>query len=106
MYVNIYGALNVYTWTEPQVHPGLPPQLILDNGAPNRHGGDFKDIGSISRTTFMPYSGLGNVVALPAPSRSAAGRPSLCKANYLFVDGHAETLTSDEALRALVTRNW
>jgi prepilin-type N-terminal cleavage/methylation domain-containing protein/prepilin-type processing-associated H-X9-DG protein len=106
LYVNIYGPLRVYTWTEPQVHQGLPPQLILDNGAPDRHGGEFKDLGSINQSNLTVYSGLGNIVAAPAPSRSAAGKPSLCKANYLFLDGHAETLSSDVALRALVNREW
>jgi prepilin-type N-terminal cleavage/methylation domain-containing protein/prepilin-type processing-associated H-X9-DG protein len=106
MYVSVYGPLNLYTWTEPQVHAGLPAQLILDNGAPNRHGGDFRDIGSIKKSDFTTFNGAGNIVASPAPSRSAAGRPTLCRANYLFLDGHAETLNSDVALRALTTRNW
>jgi prepilin-type N-terminal cleavage/methylation domain-containing protein/prepilin-type processing-associated H-X9-DG protein len=105
--IQLYSALNVWTWWQPQVHPGLPKQTVFDNGAPNRHGGNWKDVGSIKPSpSFATFSGAGNVLDAFSGSRPAAGRPVTCKANYLFLDGHAETLASDVALRAIVTRNW
>jgi len=85
-----------WRWWTPQVHPGLPPQTYFDSGAPNRHGGLPTDAGGIqlapSYATLM--------------TTTFAGKPGTCRANYLFLDGHAETLASDQALRALATRNW
>ncbi|HEX3358305.1 MAG TPA: type II secretion system protein [Tepidisphaeraceae bacterium] len=105
--------LGAWTWWTPQNSPDLPKQLIFDNGAPNRHAGNWQDAGAINTGTatarYAPYATwtTGENIDVNKPSkRSAAGKPSTCRANYLFLDGHAETLTSDVALRALVTRNW
>ena len=99
-------ALNAWTWYEPQVDQNLPKQLIIDNGAPDRHGGLFGTSAQSSRHRRMRPGRAGNVIHSPAPAQSAQGKPATCRANYLFLDGHAETLPSDVALRALVNRNW
>jgi prepilin-type processing-associated H-X9-DG protein len=101
------SGLGVWTWYQPLVFTGLPKQIVFDSGAPNRHGGDPKDVGSIKpvQFNFANYSGGGTILT-DNGRRSAGGKPATCKANYLFLDGHAETLTSDVGLRALVSRNW
>ncbi|MBC8106925.1 MAG: hypothetical protein H7Z14_10075 [Anaerolineae bacterium] len=101
------GGLGVWTWWQPQVHAGLPKQTLFDSGSPNRHGGNGFDVGAIKPVTgrYGNYTGNGNINTGQG-FRKASGRPGTCFANYLFLDGHAETLTSDVALRALVTRNW
>ena len=85
----------------------MPKVIRFDSGAPNRHGGHPDDVGSIKNVAggFATYTGGGNITT-DFGSRSAAGKPGTCKANYLFLDGHAETLASDLALKALFTRNW
>jgi prepilin-type N-terminal cleavage/methylation domain-containing protein/prepilin-type processing-associated H-X9-DG protein len=104
---NPNGLSNCWTWWQPQVWPNLPRQSIFDNGAPNRHGGNWRDVGAIKGApTFATWSSAGNILDSFNGSRPASGKPSTCRANYLFLDGHAETLTSDQALRAIVTRNW
>jgi prepilin-type processing-associated H-X9-DG protein len=90
------GLPPAYTWWKPQVHAGLPPQTFFDSGAPNRHGGKNDQAGGISVTP--PFSVLNT-------GQYQGSKPGTCVANYLFLDGHAETLRSDEALRALVSRN-
>jgi prepilin-type N-terminal cleavage/methylation domain-containing protein/prepilin-type processing-associated H-X9-DG protein len=85
-----------WRWWQPTVDPNLPKQIFFDSGAPNRHSrGRPQDAGAIDLVNFKPLTGT-----------SFSGKPGTCKANYLFLDGHAETLSSDQALRALVTRNW
>jgi len=85
-----------YTWWKPTVDPGLPKVIYFDSGAPNRHGGRAQDAGAIELgPTYRTVKG-----------NSLEGKPQTCRANYLFLDGHAETLASDVALRALATRNW
>jgi prepilin-type N-terminal cleavage/methylation domain-containing protein/prepilin-type processing-associated H-X9-DG protein len=59
----------------------LLPQLYFRSGAPNRHGGKGRDC-----LSYWP------------------GRQSSCRANYLFLDGHAETLDAARAARAMSTR--
>jgi prepilin-type N-terminal cleavage/methylation domain-containing protein/prepilin-type processing-associated H-X9-DG protein len=105
--VELNGSLNCWTWWSPQVDIHLPPQLIFDNGAPNRHGGKWQDAGAVHLApTYATWVEAGNIDAGRPSRRAAAGNPSSCIANYLFLDGHAETLPSDVALRALVNRNW
>lgn len=90
------GFPRAWRWWQPTVDANLPRQIYFDSGAPNRHSrGRPQDAGSIDLITFKQIT-----------TGIAAGKPSTCKANYLFLDGHAETLTSDVALRAFVTRNW
>ena len=77
-----------YDWTtaetQPASWPSVPPAvqvLGFASSAPNRHGkGIAKD--------------------------AVRGRPGgqRCFANYLFLDGHAETLNSPQAVKALSTR--
>lgn len=57
-------------------------QLFFASGAPNRHGGDPLDARIINGTRRLERA----------------------KANYLFLDGHAETLDSVSALRSLSSR--
>jgi prepilin-type N-terminal cleavage/methylation domain-containing protein/prepilin-type processing-associated H-X9-DG protein len=105
--IQFNNNLSCWTWWTPQVDTGLPRQLVFDNGAPNRHTGQWQDAGSIHiAPTYATWTGPEIILGAGVPKRPAAGRPSTCKANYLFFDGHAETLTSDTALRALVDRNW
>jgi len=78
-------------WTQPPFDPGLPKQIFFDSGAPNRHGGNPQDAGTISGSPDW---------------KVIQGKPSTVRANYLFCDGHAETLSGDIALRALTNRNW
>jgi prepilin-type N-terminal cleavage/methylation domain-containing protein/prepilin-type processing-associated H-X9-DG protein len=101
------SALGVWTWWQPLVFSSLPKQIVFDSGHPMRHGGDPKDVGAIKPVQFsyVNYSGAGQIMT-DQGFRKAAGHPEKCKANYLFCDGHAETLNSDVALRALVSRNW
>ena len=84
-----------YRWPPQGLQPnGPPPQMYFNSGAPNRHGGKNEHAGMIElNPPFKPVGVLG-------------GKPETCLANYLFLDGHAETLRSDQALQALVTRNW
>jgi prepilin-type N-terminal cleavage/methylation domain-containing protein/prepilin-type processing-associated H-X9-DG protein len=83
-----------YRWAPQGLQPnGPPPQMYFNSGAPNRHGGKNEHAGMIDLNTFKPNNILG-------------AKPETCLANYLFLDGHAETLRSDQALQALVTRNW
>jgi len=105
--IQVNSTFNAWTWWQPQVWPGLPKQTVFDNGAPTRHGGNWKDVGAVKTApSFATYTGVGNILDPYNGPRPIAGKPTLCKSNYLFLDGHAETLTSDVALRALVSRNW
>jgi hypothetical protein len=103
-------GLGSWTWNSPPFDAGLGPikrQMLFDSGAPNRHGG-----------TIMPFSGQPGGFAGYIDGKGAsgiylsganpnAGKLGTFKANYLCVDGHAVTLPSDLALRALTqTRNW
>jgi prepilin-type N-terminal cleavage/methylation domain-containing protein/prepilin-type processing-associated H-X9-DG protein len=90
------GLPKAYTWWKPQNHPGLPPQTYFDSGAPNRHGGSHLMAGGIA--TVPPFNVMTTGIY-------AGSKPSTCIANYLFLDGHAQTMRSDEALQAFVTRN-
>jgi prepilin-type N-terminal cleavage/methylation domain-containing protein/prepilin-type processing-associated H-X9-DG protein len=105
--IELNSALNCWTWWTPQVDTNLPAQLIYDNGAPNRHGGKWQDAGAVhTAPTYATWTDVGNIDAGRPSKRTAAGKPATCLANYLFLDGHAETLSSDVALRAMVNRNW
>lgn len=66
-----------YDWAVPNT---IVPALFFISGAPNRHGG-------------QPRDGL-----------SVYGRQSSARANYLFLDGHAETLDAAAAALAMSTR--
>jgi prepilin-type N-terminal cleavage/methylation domain-containing protein/prepilin-type processing-associated H-X9-DG protein len=59
----------------------LQAQLYFRSGAPNRHGGKAQDC-----LSYYP------------------NKESLCLANYLFLDGHAETLDCARASKAMSTR--
>ena len=84
-----------WRWAPQGFQPnGPPPQMFFNSGAPNRHGGKNEHVGIIDLTP--PF----------APNANLGGKPATCLANYLFLDGHAETLSSDRALQAMVTRNW
>jgi prepilin-type processing-associated H-X9-DG protein len=94
------GFPRAWRWRQPPVDPGLPKQIFFDSGAPNRHSrGQNKDAGMIE---LGPPTGNYRTIT----TGISAGKPSTCLANYLFLDGHAETLTSDQGLRAIATRNW
>jgi len=86
-----------WKWAPQGFQPNGPPaQMYFNSGAPNRHGGRAENAGAIELApSFKPLS-----------NPALGGKPSTCLANYLFLDGHADTLTSDQALRALATRNW
>jgi prepilin-type processing-associated H-X9-DG protein len=80
--------LGRYDWTTAETQPGqwasVPPAvqvLGFASSAPNRHGGGGAKEAVRGRVTA-----------------------SKCRANYLFLDGHAETLTSPQAVKALSTR--
>jgi prepilin-type N-terminal cleavage/methylation domain-containing protein/prepilin-type processing-associated H-X9-DG protein len=102
LWVDKQGVPQAWRWVVPQYDNNLPRQLVLDNAAPNRHGGRLRDIGAIDPLQLKPTRN--GYVQNGVPW--GAGRPGSCKANYLFLDGHAETLASDQALRAMVSRNW
>ena len=86
-----------YRWAPQGFQPNGPPvQMYFNSGAPNRHGGKAEHAGMIELNP--PFA--------PILTGAAGGKPSSVLANYLFLDGHAETLRSDQALQALVTRNW
>jgi len=91
------GFPRAWRWRQPPVDPNLPRQIFFDSGAPNRHSrGKPQDAGPIALApTYATIT-----------TTTMAGKPSTCRANYLFLDGHAETLPSDQALRAFATRNW
>jgi prepilin-type N-terminal cleavage/methylation domain-containing protein/prepilin-type processing-associated H-X9-DG protein len=86
-----------FRWRQPPFDPNLPKQIYFDSGAPNRHStARPQEAGMIKLAPgYETWQGV-----------PAAGHPAKCLANYLFLDGHAETLASDVALRALATRNW
>ena len=90
------GFPRAWAWAYPRNDPNLPPQIVLDDGAPNRHAGRVDDRGYLNMdfNTFLPTTA------------SNAGKMATLKANYLFLDGHAETMNSEQALRALTSRNW
>jgi len=92
-----------WQWSYPRVDANLPPQIVLDDGAPNRHGGDFLPQVPAG---WAPGGWIGKDSNWLPTEQSAGSKMSLMRANYLFLDGHAETLSSDRALRALTTRNW
>jgi prepilin-type processing-associated H-X9-DG protein len=79
---------------KPPYNSQVPPQIVFDSGAPNRHGGP--------RNPLEAWGGIATV----APYGVVVGKPQLGRANYLMCDGHAESLTGDVALRALILRNW
>jgi hypothetical protein len=89
------------------VFSNLPRQIVFDSGAPNRHGGSPLDVGAIRPVAkgYATWTSPGNIKT-DMGYRPAAGKPATCRANYLCLDGHAETLPSDVAIRALVSRNW
>jgi prepilin-type N-terminal cleavage/methylation domain-containing protein len=98
LYQNQVSGLGSWTWNSPPFHAGLPRQIMFDSGAPNRHGG-----------TITPVPGFGAGFAGYIDKDGKASHPKMQTylANYLCLDGHAETLSSDVALRALTqTRNW
>jgi len=99
------SGLGSWTWNSPPFDPGLPKTILFDSGAPDRHGGQIKPM-------FGQASGFAGSIddkgkALQNNAVNSVSKMSTFKANYLCVDGHAETLASDQALRALTqTRNW
>jgi prepilin-type processing-associated H-X9-DG protein len=92
-----------WQWSYPRVDPNLPPQIVLDDGAPNRHGGEFFPQVAAG---WSPGGWIGKDANWQPTDVSAGSRMTTMRANYLFLDGHAESLSSDQALRALTTRNW
>lgn len=84
------GFPSGYRFWTPPVNTLVPVQIYFDSGAPNRHGGLNVNAGIISKAPDF---------------RIVQGKPGTVRANYLFLDGHAESLTGDQALRAFVTRN-
>lgn len=94
------GFPRSWRWWQPPVDPQLPKQIFFDSGAPNRHSrARPQDAGAIE---LGPPTGNYRTIT----TGINAGKPNACRANYLFLDGHAETLASDEALRAIANRNW
>ena len=94
------GFPRAWRWRQPpgsDIPPDVRNRIFFDSGAPNRHSkGRPQDAGAIALAPT--YATL--------TTSALAGKPSTCRANYLFLDGHAETLTSDQGLRAIATRNW
>jgi prepilin-type N-terminal cleavage/methylation domain-containing protein/prepilin-type processing-associated H-X9-DG protein len=91
------GFGQVWSWVR-------PPHI--DSGAPNRHGGpdnQIKCYGGIKDASANPPFQQFNLVD---QSTGVQGDVRAGMANYLFVDGHAETLRNVDALRALISRNW
>lgn len=90
------GGDRGWHWVHPPYNSNVPQQLVFDSGAPNRHAGPNN-----------PLECIGGVDSSPAGNYPVvSGKPQLGRANYLFGDGHVESLTGDIALRALITRNW
>ena len=79
---------------EANVRGLVPAQLFFDSGAPNRHS-----------NVSDPAKCAGGVDS-KANYGVVGGTPQKGLANYLFADGHVETLSGEVALRALITRNW
>jgi prepilin-type N-terminal cleavage/methylation domain-containing protein len=105
LYNNQVSGLGAWTWNSPPFDANLPKQIMFDSGAPQRHGG------SISPVSGYPAGFAGYIdkdgIARTHSNANPAPKMSTLKANYLCMDGHAETLPSDVALRALCqTRNW
>jgi type II secretory pathway pseudopilin PulG len=98
-------GLGSWTWNSPPFDPGLPKTILFDSGAPNRHGGTITSVNG-NGAGFAGYvDGLGNMKQ--TSNANPVSKFGTWKANYLCADGHAETLPSDVALRALTqTRNW
>jgi prepilin-type processing-associated H-X9-DG protein len=90
------GPNRGWHWVHPPYNSNVPAQLVFDSGAPNRHAGPNN-----------PLECIGGVDSSPSGNYPvSSGKPQLGRANYLFGDGHVESLTGDVALRALITRNW
>ncbi|CAN5504718.1 hypothetical protein BH09PLA1_BH09PLA1_11430 [soil metagenome] len=102
------GFNQVWCWVHPPHNDVLKtlPGIAFDSGAPNRHGGPANQLqcwgGIKDANSPTPYAGFG----LTDQSLGVQGNVTLGMANYLFADGHAETLRNDVALRALISRNW
>ena len=104
--VLIGGFPSAYRWNNVQIDQNLPKGLILDDGAPDRHGGRLLDVVKNRQTNEGIDMHFERNVNTGAPGNLVnGGRASKVRANYLFVDGHAETLSADAALKALITRN-
>ena len=100
IFVEKSGLLNqTWAWVKPPHNSVLQtlPGIAFDSGAPNRHGGPANQLEC--------WGGVGGANYTPTPF-AIRGTPGKGKANYLFVDGHAETLTGDVAIRAIISRNW
>jgi prepilin-type N-terminal cleavage/methylation domain-containing protein len=95
-----------FAWNSPPFDANLPKQIMFDSGAPNRHGGSITpSLGYAAG--FAGYVEKDGTFKVAQNSANTISRMAACKANYLCADGHAETLSSDVALRALTqTRNW
>ncbi len=94
------GFPRAWRWWQPpgsDIPVDVRNRIFFDSGAPNRHSkGRSQDAGAINLApTYTTLSGS-----------ALAGKQGTCRANYLFLDGHAESLASDQALRAIATRNW
>jgi prepilin-type processing-associated H-X9-DG protein len=90
------GADRGWHWVHPPFNTVVPAQLFFDSGSPNRHSGvsdPAQCAGGVDSKANTNYAVVG-------------GAPQKGRANYLFADGHAETLSGDVALRAFITRNW
>ena len=87
------GGDRGWHWVHPPFNTVVPLQMVFDSGAPSRHSSyrPLECIGGVD--------GTGNHAVL-------GGSPGKGRANYLFGDGHAETLSGEVALRALICRNW
>jgi prepilin-type N-terminal cleavage/methylation domain-containing protein/prepilin-type processing-associated H-X9-DG protein len=82
-----------FQWWYPQNYSTLPKQTYFDSGAPNRHSRvKNEDCGRIDENGKVTSIGIN------------PGTPGKAMANYLFADGHAETLSSDAALAAIAHR--
>ena len=102
------GFGQVWTWVHPPHNDALKglPGIAFDSGAPNRHGGpdnQLKCWGGIRDQAANPPFQQFN---LTDQSTGVQGDVRQGMANYLFLDGHAETLRNVDALRALISRNW
>jgi prepilin-type N-terminal cleavage/methylation domain-containing protein/prepilin-type processing-associated H-X9-DG protein len=89
-----FGGDRGWHWVHPPYNSVVPAQLYFDSGSPNRHS-----------NVRNPADCAGGLDSHP-PYGIVGGTPQKGLSNYLFCDGHAETLSGDVALRAFITRNW
>lgn len=104
--VLVEGFPRGFRWNNNQIDQGLPDSIILDSGDPARHGGNILDVckNRTNNTGTDMFYEWNFTTSVPGALKNGS-KAAKCRANYLFLDGHAETMTADAALKALIQRN-